>query len=196
MKIEKLNENKIRIIFNHTDLKENNIDVHSFMSNSIESQRFFLSMLDQAEQEIGFITDNYQLCIDAIALNNGNFIITVTRIEKEILRSTRVQARRIETFSNNNIMIYKFLNLDDFFNFENFLTLSFPDFIERFSTSISLYKYKNLLFLIFEKCEKNNFNEISGILSEFAIPIHNSEFIIDKIKEYGTLLSQNTIHKL
>ena len=50
MKIEKLNENKIRITFNSLYLKKNNMDVHSFMSNSIESQSLFLNMLDEAEK--------------------------------------------------------------------------------------------------------------------------------------------------
>ena len=63
MKIEKINENKIRITFNHSYLQENNVDIHSFMSNSLESQSLFLNLLDEAEREIGFITDNYKLCI-------------------------------------------------------------------------------------------------------------------------------------
>ena len=41
MKIEKLNENKIRVTLNLDDLIERNIDYHSFMSNSIESQSIF-----------------------------------------------------------------------------------------------------------------------------------------------------------
>ena len=56
MKIEKLTENKIRIILNLEDLKENNIDVQSFMSNSIESQNLFINILDKAEHEVGFST--------------------------------------------------------------------------------------------------------------------------------------------
>jgi len=70
MKIEKLNENKIRIILNLDDLKEKNIDFHSFMSNSIESQDLFLDMLDKAEEEIGFITKDYKLIIEAIATSD------------------------------------------------------------------------------------------------------------------------------
>ena len=66
MKIEKLNENKIRILLGNSDLIENNLDVHSFMSNSIESQSLFLNMLDKAEREIGVITDNYKLSIEAL----------------------------------------------------------------------------------------------------------------------------------
>lgn len=68
MQIEKLTENKIRIILNLEDLKEKNIDLHSFMSNSIESQDLFYDVLNKAEEEIGFITKNYKLMIEAIAI--------------------------------------------------------------------------------------------------------------------------------
>ena len=68
MRIEKITENKIRIILNMQDLQEKNIDLHTFMSNSIESQDLFYDMLDKAEKEIGFETKNYKLMIEALAV--------------------------------------------------------------------------------------------------------------------------------
>lgn len=73
MKIEKLDENKIRITLNLNDLIEKNIDFHSFMSNPIETQGLFAEMLETAEKEVGFITRNYQLSIDAIATSERRF---------------------------------------------------------------------------------------------------------------------------
>ena len=83
MKIEKLNEDKIRITLNLEELKNKNVDFHSFMSNPIETQSFFLDMLDEAEREIGFSTENYRIAIEALAMSNGNFIFTVTRIQEQ-----------------------------------------------------------------------------------------------------------------
>ena len=65
MRIEKITENKIRIILN--------IDLHSFMSNSIESQDLFYDMLDKAEKEIGFKTKDYKLMIEALAVPERKF---------------------------------------------------------------------------------------------------------------------------
>ena len=73
LQIEKLNENKIRITLNLEDLKENNIDLHSFMASSIESQDLFYSMLDKAEKEVGFETKDYKLMIEALAIPNRKF---------------------------------------------------------------------------------------------------------------------------
>ena len=77
MRIEKLNENKIRVFLNLEDLKEKNIDLHTFMSNSLETQDLFLDMLNKAESEVGFQTHNYKLVIEALASSDGNFILTI-----------------------------------------------------------------------------------------------------------------------
>ena len=70
MQIEKLSENKIRILLNMDDLKEKNIDFHSFMSNSIESQDLFYEILDKAEKEVGFKTEDCKLIIEALFTPN------------------------------------------------------------------------------------------------------------------------------
>ena len=75
MQIEKITENKIRITLNIQDLQEKNIDLHTFMSNSIESQDLFYDMLDKAEKEVGFETKNYKLMIEALAVPNRKFYI-------------------------------------------------------------------------------------------------------------------------
>ena len=41
MKIEKLTDNKIRIILDIDDLAKKNIDVHSLIKNDVETQKFF-----------------------------------------------------------------------------------------------------------------------------------------------------------
>ena len=46
MKIEKLNENKLKIMFDYTELEENNISIHSFLANSKQTQEFFLAILN------------------------------------------------------------------------------------------------------------------------------------------------------
>lgn len=75
MQIEKITENKIRITLNIQDLQEKNIDLHSFMSNPIESQHLFHEMLNKAEKEVGFQTNNYKLMIEAFAIPNRKFYI-------------------------------------------------------------------------------------------------------------------------
>ena len=75
LRIEKITDNKIRIILNMQDLKEKNIDLHSFMAGSIESQDLFYDMLDEAEKKVGFKTKDYKLMIEALAVPERIFHI-------------------------------------------------------------------------------------------------------------------------
>lgn len=79
MKFEKVNNDKMKITLSSADLEANDIDFHSFMSNSNETQSLFLAVLDKAERDYGFSTENYQLKVETLALDNGNFILTITR---------------------------------------------------------------------------------------------------------------------
>lgn len=83
MKFEKLNEDKIRITLSSQDLVEKDIDFHSFMSNSIKSQDLFLDILEEAEKKVGFVTKDYKVRIEALAMNDGDFIFTVTRFSRK-----------------------------------------------------------------------------------------------------------------
>lgn len=196
MKIEKLNENKIRITFNNTDLEKNNIDMHSFMANSIESQSLFLNILDEAEREIGFITDDYKLSIELLALSNGYFIINVTRVGKELSKPSRVQAKKKFSDIQNNILIAKFSTLDDLCNFENFISVSMPKLMPTITHETSIYEYNDFYFLILENLTSESYSTISKVIGEFSIVVNNSDLIFNKLKEFGKLLTNTTLYNV
>ena len=167
MKIEKLNEDKIRITLNMEDLESEHIDFHTFMSNPIESQDIFLDMLEKAEKEVGFITDDYRLMIEALALSDGNFILTVTRVEVEnneriSYKKKKVSIKRKHATIRTNIAIYRFETFDEFCEFCNFAKNSILHNLNSFASSISLYSYNEKYYLVFSrnKCKlkliKNN----------------------------------------
>ena len=109
MKIEKINDDKIKITFDYIDLQENNIDFHSFMANSTQTQALFLKILDQAEESLGFNTDQYKLEINTLALSNGIFILIVTRLQKETKKKVvHVHTKRKSNINNPTFSIYKF----------------------------------------------------------------------------------------
>ena len=96
MKIEKLTENKIRITLNIEDLAEKNIDFHEFMSNPIDSQALFLDMLEQAEKEVGFVTRDCKIMLEALVTSTGTFILTVTRVSPELSPSSSIPKRKLK----------------------------------------------------------------------------------------------------
>lgn len=122
MKFEKLSENKIKITLTSQDLKDKNIDFHSFMSNPLEKQDLFLDILEEAEEEIGFEFKDYPVRIEALAMANGEFIVTVTRVVPDSKNlHKKVSVKRKNTKIDSKYAIYKFASFDDYCNFVKYL---------------------------------------------------------------------------
>ena len=192
MKFERLNENKIRIILNVKDLEEKNIDFHSFVSQSIESQTLFLDMLDEAEEKIGFITKNHKLAIEAVALNGGNFILTVTKLSNELEKTIhkKVKVKRKLHQLCTNPFIYSFNTFEDFCNFcTSFNTSSIKSCI-KFIKNDTLYAYNSIYYLVINiiDIEKNNMKKFYSSITEFGEYVNSPEIFDRKLKEYGKLV--------
>lgn len=200
MKIEKLNENKIRITLDINDLKEKNIDFHSFMSNSIDSQALFIDMLEQAEEEIGFITKDYKIMLEALATSDGNFILTVTRIlpeiENDLEKKRKVKVSRKSPTLNKDIAIYEFNTFDDFCDFcislDNSLLKSFKTIL----LNSSLYSYENSYYLTLSNitASKELLKSFCSYITEFATYVHKTQIFHKKLLEYGkVIMKKNAI---
>ena len=64
MKIEKLTDNKIRVILKQKDFKNKNINIHSLLLSTPELQSLFLEILNQAKKEVNFDTDGHKLLLE------------------------------------------------------------------------------------------------------------------------------------
>ena len=190
MKIEKLTENQIRITLNMDDLNENNINLHSFMSNSFESQDLFYTILDKAEKEIGFTTDNYKLMIEALSAPGGNFILTITRIKQEqSAPKKKIQAKRKEFKYKDEVFIYMFKSFDDFCEFGNFLKLEAPETLKKLKKS-KVYEFNSNYYFVIKNINFNiaEIKMLHCMLLEFSEYIHNSKLFESKLNEYGKLI--------
>ena len=201
MKFEKLNENKIRITLNNQDLIEKNIDFHSFMSNSQESQNLFLSMLDEAEKKVGFVTKDYKIRIEALAMSDGNFILTITRFGKNIdtnikpTTSKRLKFKRKNFDMTSKQLIYRFDTFDDFCNFSNFIS-KLKNFYS-IAKSMILYSYKNSYYLCFSNIniEHSSIKQLYTLITEFGTYVDNSEVFGRKLTECGKVIIKNNAIK-
>ena len=200
MKFEKLNENKIRITLNNQDLAEKNIDFHSFMSNSKESQNLFLSMLDEAEKKVGFVTKDYKIRIEAFAISDGDFIITITRFNKNTdndvksskNKQVRIKRKTIDVSSNQ--LIYRFNSFEDFCDFSNFISRTN---IVNIAKKIVLYFYKNSYYLCFSNIlpEQEKIKQLYSLISEFGTYVDNSDLFVTKLTEYGKIIMKHNAIK-
>jgi len=192
MKIEKLNEDKIRITLNLDDLKENDIDFHTFMSNSIESQELFLTMLDKAEKEVGFVTEDYRVMIEALATSTGTFVLTVTRLEKEknVFKKKKVNIRRKTRAVDLSKAIYCFNSFEEYCSFCSFLNNSIFKHMDNFADNTALYEYNEKYYLVITNIHMNNnlLKSFCSSITEFASFIDNASLFENKLLEYGILV--------
>ena len=201
MKFEKVNEDKMKITLSKSDLEENNIDFHSFMSNSDETQSLFLSVLDKAEREYGFSTENYRLKVETIVTDKGTFIFTITRIHENEEKSTKKKLKVSKKISQSNIdcsvLIYKFENFEDFCSFVDHVhNMNLPGF-SRFAKITTLYNFNSAYYLVFGNVNTKypEVKKLYSSITEFAkyvTPVHG---LIQKIHESGKVVIKSNAIK-
>lgn len=204
MKFEKLNENKIRITLSNQDLIEKHIDFNSVMSNSVESQNLFIDMLEEAEQKMGFVTKDYKIKIEALAMSDGDFIVTVTRsekgdIEKDVLpqnKNKKIKAKRKLATLDSESLVYEFVNFDDFYLFSSLVSK-----IKNYTTiakTMSLYSYNGNYYLLFSKLNLNHpyIKNFYTLITDFGTYIYNSDLFSYKLFERGKVIFKNNAIKL
>lgn len=203
MKFEKLNENKIRITLSSQDLIDKNIDFNSFMSNSIETQDLFFDMLEEAEQKVGFITKDYKIKIEALAMADGNFILTITRfdnLEKKenplTYKNKKIKVKRKSTKLNSENLVYTFNTFDDFYLFS--MNVKNIKNLGTIAKSVVLYTYNSQYFLLLSKLniEHANIKSFCNSITEFGSYVHNSDLFSSKLSERGKIVIKNNAIKL
>lgn len=190
MKIEKLSDNKIKVVFSIKELENQNIDYHSFMSNSIENRYIFSSLLSKAKEELDFNTDNCKISVETFELSNGNFILTITKYN---IKNKKVTLRRKLPNIHNEACIYKFSTLDNFCDFCNFLNLNLPHIIKKLENKNSLFKINKDYFLIINDLilDYKNMGCFSSCITEFATFTNSSNSLISKFIENSNCIVQN-----
>ncbi len=186
MKIEKLNEDKIKITLSTDDLAERNIDIQSFIYNSPESQDLFWDMMQEAEQKYGFNIDESMIYVEAASTGAGIFTLTVTKTtgslnlptskNKTKLKKGNFKLKRKNTSIHLENLVYLFNSFDDICEFCSVVDCSKIE-------ENSLYKLNEQYYL---KVSHMPYNSIL----EFATLVNNPELTYAKIKEYGTTIKE------
>ncbi len=201
MKIEKLTENKIRVIINAEDLKENNLDYHTIMEKPIESQKLFLEMLLKAEKEVGFYTEGCKLLVEAFSSSDGFFVFTITKYIEKVTNSPRklkVTPKKKTTSLNtqSTTSIYMFSSFEEFCDFcvsiNNLHKINF----KQLAKNISLYLYNNTYYLVLSNinAQYTYLSIFYSTISEFASLVSHSETFKTKLFEHGkSLMKKNAI---
>lgn len=205
MKIQVLNSSKFKIFLNKSDLDENHISVHSFLSGSINSQKFIQAIIEIAYEDFGLKINNNKFIYEIFCFDFSNFIIIISS-NKEIypfpqsnsLRETSITNNLNFKFNNNKLLESK--NLLFFFNdFEEFLTFSeyIKNSIKLKNINSSLYEYNHifLLEIITSDLLINELKAFLSITSEYSLKSLSSNLTLIRFKEFAkTIYSKNALN--
>ena len=183
MKIEKINENKLKIMFDYTELEENNISIHSFLANSIEVQDFFLAILYIANEDLDFKPDNSNLSYETISFGNKFFVIFVTKSETCSGFKDIIDLQTKETLH----LLYKLDNMDEVFSFCDILNSILPS-PKDLKTSLYEYDSKYFLKLDIKNLDDSLKEKIRLLISEFRDNLNLSDLSFLRFEEFSSLL--------
>lgn len=193
MKIEKINDNKIKITLSARDLQERNLDFQALRYNSPEAQNLFWDMIKRAETEYGFTAANCQLFIEAASVMDGNFIVTITKMTdsralpnvpfvkpKSVGSSLKVRKKQA---MNNTGAIISFNKIDDLY--DALLVNTIP-----MKINAKLFEYNDLYYLLVKPnlTQIHECKRLVAILSEFGKLERDYEYMESKLLEYGNEL--------
>lgn len=204
MKIEKLNENKIKITLSIHDLEEKDINFHDFMSNSIESQGLFLDMLQEAEEKVGFKIRNCRVKIETLAMTEEDFILTITKVLPEsskkhmyasVKRKIKVNKKSNNIHSAN--LIYRFNSFDDYCNFIEYLFTNNLYDSYKIAEKSYVYLYNDSYYLVlYNICTQyKRLTTFYSAITEFGSYIINPDLFVRKLNESGNLFLKNNAFK-
>ncbi len=194
MKIEKLNENKIRIILKREDFKDKKINMAQILLTEPESQKLFLEILDKAEKEINFDTTGHKLLIEATIQDEDIFVFTITKYLEKINHKSHhkkvLTLKRNAKTLNASTLIYSFNEFEDFCKFCDFIHNTHNIIAKKLYKSAILYLFNNTYYLVIDGINLSNNSIISlhSTLLEFAqLKNFNKNFKF-KLKEHGKVI--------
>ena len=121
MKIEKINENKIRCILTRDDLEVRHMKISEIAYGSEKARSLFRDMMEQASHQFGFEADNIPLMIEAIPMPNECIILDITKVSDPEELDTRfskfTSAGDSDTLNSN--VLEKLQGADEFFDLLN-----------------------------------------------------------------------------
>lgn len=195
MRIERINENKLRVFLSFDDLEDRDIDLETFNYNTPETQELFWDLMEQAEVELGFDAMESQLCVEAVTDVDHGFVITITRMDDEgefesIQKFIKNRYKRKELTTRKKASAL--VSTVAIWHFEDFdsLTAACAHLGDRHTGSSSAWRCDDKYYLVLYGSEAptGGHQRFEDILSEHGDKMTNTGFLEGYLNEHGTRL--------
>jgi len=194
VRIEKISDNKIKIVIEAADIRVWNVDLKNFTDNTPEAQNMFWHVLKQAERDVHFCVGKAQLMVETVPSADNGFIMLISKLENEAefteaLIKAGKRIRQVEFKVKRRSK--PFLRI---FRFEDFDALcdGVKEIHEFYVGESRLIKYHGAFYLEFNPSDDFGLFEIDNILSEFAQKIKNPVVTQGVLNEHGLIMIESS----
>lgn len=193
MRIEKVDENKIKVLIEDNEARQWNISFQSLCENTPQMRRVFQTAVALAEENIDFSVDGAKLFVEAIHSEAPyDFGMLITRVcnEGELKRAVRscsyqgrLRKTRMEITKRNRCqrVIYRFIE------FEN-ACRAVSEMAGRYHGESRLYKYQGSFYLLLELSCRDSVKDMEAVLGEFGHVVQNGQYMHGRLNEYGKVM--------
>ena len=170
MKIEKIDDNKIKVVLSFDDILLMDLDITEIAPDSKDAEKLFSDILNKAYEEIGFKVSDSRFMIEAIPSYKEGYVMFVTKLSKGKKNS--------ELYT----VIYSFSCID-------ILKSVFGMIMEKFEGKYKIYSLDGAFYLVLSGKQGGDFEYIKIILVDYGKCIKTPEIFIGVLEEYGEKLS-------
>ena len=196
MRIERVNENKIKIEIDAGDIRAWNVDIKNFTENTPEAQDMFWYALKQAERDVDFRVGKSQLMVETLPSTDNGFTMLVSKIksEEDIAEALMKTGKRIKQTEFKIQRRRKNVPLLRIFRFEDFDSLcdGVREIYELYIGESRLIKYQGHFYLELVPRDSFGLFELENVLSEFAEKAKNPMVLQGVLNEHGLLMMKSS----
>lgn len=187
MKVEKINENKVKIILSFEELEMRNITLYDIEKNNSAAKKLFTSLIEESNLDEEFELEDSQLFIEASSDNTNTFILTITRTDDlpDLNNYTKKETPQLYKIDSR---LYEFSSID--------VILDFCQMAKNenlFFGQNTLYKYENKYFILFSETAIKNkkFIKTYVMLSEYCSRYFSYDLFYNTIIEKSKIVVSN-----
>lgn len=202
MRIEKINENKIKVLIDTDEAREWNVDVKTMASGSPEMQDMFRTAIKLAERDVKFSIDGAKLFIEAIPGKINGFGMLITKVfsdsdlnramencsYKGSMKKSILKAGPIKKPTGKRIFRF-----DDFENVCYAAEAIFDSYIG----SSTLYKLDDEYYMLLEPGDRVTMYDTERIMLEFSQKVERTLLNHGRLNELAdVMIKDNAIEIL
>lgn len=180
MKIELVDENRIKAVLSCYDILELNFDVSMLGENNAEAKTIMEDILKKADERFGFYADVDKIFVEAVPSAKEGYVIYITKSNEELSTTKR---------ESNAFVVLSFIDFET-------LRMAVEAYTEAFFGSVDLFLLDGRYYLVFDSSYEKERERVAVIMAEFGDRIIDSAMLTAILNEYGKLIYKKNAIKM